>query len=1380
MSGWGFDSSALGSLARSALSNATKQIDKVLDIDDSQDPTRGGSSFSSPQAARQPAKSTNTEAADVGASSSASTSSGSFWDSWDLKTSGADETKILSSSSSSLPVGAVGKIQSGAKASRGGGASRSAVKDQQPPGHDRSGGSRLVLSASSPSAAADSDAESAAIVKCDNSVSSNNISDSANAASAVFAQANTTDTSESQAVLARAVLKKRGRPIRCSSKESKKSSLLSPASSNMATSSLSSTAQTDSIDSADVATSVSTEPVANTGMEGANLTDGTHESTSATATTATFSVVAAGRSCSSPSSAEPMACTPASVSTQLTICSRQQEQSILESPSLGSHVPAASSSSSSSSSSSISPSAGTRSQSTRSKSKPMVLGDGSSKTTGSPSRIKDKRAGKAKATSVPALPTEATDLVSPSISAALAADSDSPQRLDSDMSVDVDICNPLQSSTPLSKPMSSAFVGSNLADDSQTDTAAAAAAAVQRSDTLSSGSFVDNLADCVGTTLSIVDTPALVSNGGGSSSRECATSDLADCDDSQSLHSGTGNVEPRTLMPDDSQKVCADDETPSALASHCHALLQADTTAVTSQNQWPALNITSSPGENSRETDLAIVPCSNDGAQLHEETISTAAAAPPTASTETYADVQQVPAVLVPEEGTTLKSDLQASGTQRTNTSNTAEAATDMLVNTANAGESPNAMATLASENVHRLRKEVAECREIIDVRETKLVQLSRQNIDLQETNSILQNQLEEAEKVHRLASTDVGEVSAEFTDRLAAAERRYQLKCEECKQLRNDGLQTSERDQDSRNHYEKMLLEKDDSIQGLMAEGEKLSKQQLQHSNTIKKLRAKEKELDQQVTTLRRQTAESQKALEKLQAELKQKDETERKYQESLLKVNTVAEKQSKELHALKRGLGSEEEKSRTLQSALDNAYKEIATLRKDKASNESAANEAALESEIEARREVKQELEKTRMEARQQQESLLLQLSDLRASMSTAEQVAARREDHLKQEVNNLRCHLQEAEGHSQELTNNVSGATRPLLRQIENLQSSHSAQVSAWEKLERNLSERLAESQAQVVEITEHAHVMSDRAMELQTRLSTVESSSNSNRQDKARLVAELELLRSRYDACEEDRAGAVAKLEALRKSHHQDLDIVRKEKLAVDQQLDAEKSNAAAERKRANVAEDRLEKERQRHHKILGELRESQVLSAVAISPVSPAQTSNSHPLSAGATSYPNQGDILEQSLLRGSAAAAAPAAALAARRRPSSPDSDNSGDVLLRSLPVAVGMDKLHSLLKQRQGEVSALQSQVILLEKARASVAQELVTMAAENEQLSRRLDSVPALKRQVEELDKRYNTMLQMYGEKAEEANELRMDLDDVKALYKQQIHDLITKGAC
>jgi hypothetical protein len=48
------------------------------------------------------------------------------------------------------------------------------------------------------------------------------------------------------------------------------------------------------------------------------------------------------------------------------------------------------------------------------------------------------------------------------------------------------------------------------------------------------------------------------------------------------------------------------------------------------------------------------------------------------------------------------------------------------------------------------------------------------------------------------------------------------------------------------------VLREKEEQIQQLLDEGEKLSKTQLQHTNIIKKLRNKEKDNETQITSLK------------------------------------------------------------------------------------------------------------------------------------------------------------------------------------------------------------------------------------------------------------------------------------------------------------------------------------------------------------------------------------------------------------------------------------------------------------------------------------------------------------------------------------------------
>lgn len=65
-----------------------------------------------------------------------------------------------------------------------------------------------------------------------------------------------------------------------------------------------------------------------------------------------------------------------------------------------------------------------------------------------------------------------------------------------------------------------------------------------------------------------------------------------------------------------------------------------------------------------------------------------------------------------------------------------------------------------------------------------------------------------------------------------------------------------------------------------------------------------------------------------------------------------------------------------------------------------------------------------------------------------------------------------LQEAETRNQELSQSVTSATRPLLRQIENLQASLGGQTATWEKLEKNISDRLSKRQSLIISVKQSA--------------------------------------------------------------------------------------------------------------------------------------------------------------------------------------------------------------------------------------------------------------------------------------------------------------------
>ncbi|CAF5103923.1 unnamed protein product [Rotaria magnacalcarata] len=108
---------------------------------------------------------------------------------------------------------------------------------------------------------------------------------------------------------------------------------------------------------------------------------------------------------------------------------------------------------------------------------------------------------------------------------------------------------------------------------------------------------------------------------------------------------------------------------------------------------------------------------------------------------------------------------------------------------------------------------------------------------------------------------------------------------------------------------------------------------------------------------------------------------------------------------------------------------------------------------------------------------------------------------------------------------------------------------------------------------------------------------------------------------------------------------------------------------------------------------------------------------------------------------------------------------------LRNTGAIAVLESLEAQLKEKEGEITLLQSEISDLERTRESMARELVNLSNLNEKLHQQTKNYPVLTEQYKDLEKRYDALLTMYGEKQEEADELKLDLVDVKTLYRAQV---------
>ncbi|KAF4107584.1 TATA element modulatory factor isoform X1 [Onychostoma macrolepis] len=653
---------------------------------------------------------------------------------------------------------------------------------------------------------------------------------------------------------------------------------------------------------------------------------------------------------------------------------------------------------------------------------------------------------------------------------------------------------------------------------------------------------------------------------------------------------------------------------------------------------------------------------------------------------------------------------------------------------------------------ISELQKIIEELSSRLEKRESQLLVVSKDKARLEEECDNLKDEMISLKE----ESSTVQSLKDEFTQRIAEAERKAQLACKERDIAKKEikGLREELASRLNSNETLELIREKEEQIRELLEEGEKLSKQQLQHSNIIKKLRVKERESDTQITKQTKRLKEQEEELKHLQQVLDGKEEVEKQHRENIKKLNSVVERQEKELSRLQTSSEELQENNRSLQAALDSSYKELAELHKANATKDSEAQELALSREVQAKEELSLALEKAQEESRLQQEALANQVADLRLALQRAEQQQAKKEDYLREEISELQQRLQEAETRNQELSQSVTSTTRPLLRQIENLQATLGAQTASWEKLEKNISDRLADAQAQLAVSVEKERSATEELLAIRAQIASLESQTSLLRQEKGRLQGQLDAERMRREKLEDDFSREHVELENLKGEHARVLEEAKKEKLLLTNQLEMEKMKVEQEKKKCYLAQEAL-KEKERKSLSL-----SVTDAPASSSPTLSRSSSVSGTEHAGLPSslFSQQEDSLDHSF--------------------STMTMSISGTNLYEAARLGGGssvIESLQSQLKLREGEIAQLQMEIAGLERSRTVMAEELVRLTNQNDEMESKVKEIPKLKVQLKELEQRHNTILQMYGEKAEEAEELRLDLEDVKNMYKTQIDELL-----
>lgn len=367
-----------------------------------------------------------------------------------------------------------------------------------------------------------------------------------------------------------------------------------------------------------------------------------------------------------------------------------------------------------------------------------------------------------------------------------------------------------------------------------------------------------------------------------------------------------------------------------------------------------------------------------------------------------------------------------------------------------------------------KLLKRISELSETLEQREYKMVQMGRSNAELVEANLKLTQELDGIRKNHN--SLDMTNIQEEYTQRLSALEKKFQQSIRENSMLKKqaESMKAEMETKVSRDDHEKMVSEKDFVIEALKSEGEKLSKQILQHSNIIKKLRAKLKENEEKLKKQESQLGELTEENQKYRKTLTAKDEIEKSQAEGINKLTTDKRRIDKENQQLKSQNEDLQQKFLALQTSHDALRKELS----DKS--------------VEMGKNLDEEKEKATSESRQ----LTKELSDLRQKIREMESSATSREQMLRQENIELKQKLEEVEFRIEDQKQEASLASIPLIRQLESLQSTLNARTKQWENQEKVLIEKLDDAQSQLKTQSEVDKTVKDQVTHLSLKVSNLE--------------------------------------------------------------------------------------------------------------------------------------------------------------------------------------------------------------------------------------------------------------------------------------------------
>ncbi|PVI03831.1 hypothetical protein DM02DRAFT_611951 [Periconia macrospinosa] len=313
----------------------------------------------------------------------------------------------------------------------------------------------------------------------------------------------------------------------------------------------------------------------------------------------------------------------------------------------------------------------------------------------------------------------------------------------------------------------------------------------------------------------------------------------------------------------------------------------------------------------------------------------------------------------------------------------------------------------------------------------------------------------------------------------------------------------------------DKKLAEKDAQITSLMEEGQKLSKTEMKHMTTIKKMRAKALETDRELTNLKQRLSKAEKSIAE-QTERARRAEASEKAAQDKLKVVAKIEKDIELIRSEREEAGlTITELRRQLNDALSRAE-----------DAEKRVQSGALEAEKRAAASLAEDIENLRIEKKLAEDRARRELQTARDESTAQQERAKVTQLELRGEIANLESKLELLRSRSEEVSSSATGDSQAkLLRQIETLQTQYALASENWQGIEGTLTSRVAalekdrdETAKRESEVQRKAREINSKARRLEDELETISDRSRTLEQDLAAQQASSQKLQTRLEQAE----------------------------------------------------------------------------------------------------------------------------------------------------------------------------------------------------------------------------------------------------------------------